>query len=731
MVALAYTIGFGWTVLLLLARSPLGLALAGSQVTRQIQRLQSGLTHRPGRGDRRRAGRARHRAEVVPGLVTSVLGLLLLLPPTRALARPAVAALAAARLGRMPLGRHARRGELFRPGRGDYIDGEVIDVDGRRQPPSSRPTSPPTRQLDHTARQRPGAQPGHAGRHRDGGTRRRSSPGWAPTTSAARSSPTPGSSTSTAASSRPAFVDSHVHLTATGLTVVGLDLREATSLRAPAAARRRLRTRAIPTARSGHTAGTNPAGRSAPRRPPPIWTASLGSRPAYLARVDVHSAAASTALRRLVPDLTGAAGLRRAAPLTAEAHHLVRAAPRGPADRRAAARGPASPRWTAAAASGIVAVHECAGPDIGGLDDWHAVRALDHGVEVVGYWGEAVTTAGRGARPDRRHRAPAGWRATCSSTARWARAPRGCTSPTPTRPSACGNSLPRRRRDRGAPERVHRSGRHRGIPRHRRRRRRPPSSTRSTASSTRFGQPAVARCGHRLEHLEMVTDEQAARLGRWGVIASVQPNFDALWGGEAGMYAQRLGVDRARKLNPFALLASQGVPLAFGSDTPGHQHQSVGDGARRDAPPDPGQRDLGAGGVRGRHPWGLAGGRGARRDHGHAGARRARVLRGVGRAGGATPRGRRARRRGAALVHRSARPGARVAAARRRRCAARRAGRRCTGASSSMADAGVGATARARRPTLRDARDPSMRRRSPGSKPVSSRPGGRGPAAGR
>ena len=43
----------------------------------------------------------------------------------------------------------------------------------------------------------------------------------------------------------------------------------------------------------------------------------------------------------------------------------------------------------------------------------------------------------------------------------------------------------------------------------------------------------------------MVTAEQAARLGSWGVVASVQPNFDALWGGEDGMYAQRLGVDRA------------------------------------------------------------------------------------------------------------------------------------------------------------------------------------------
>ena len=47
----------------------------------------------------------------------------------------------------------------------------------------------------------------------------------------------------------------------------------------------------------------------------------------------------------------------------------------------------------AAAAAGIVAVHECAGPQIGGAEDWQEVRGTEHGVEVVGYWGEAVSTA--------------------------------------------------------------------------------------------------------------------------------------------------------------------------------------------------------------------------------------------------------------------------------------------------------------------------------------------------
>jgi len=100
----------------------------------------------------------------------------------------------------------------------------------------------------------------------------------------------------------PAFVDSHVHLTATGLTLTGLDLRPATSLRHC--------LQLIDSYARAHPDG-------------PIWgygwdesgwpermapstddlDGLLGDRPAYLARVDVHSAAAPTALRRLAPGL--------------------------------------------------------------------------------------------------------------------------------------------------------------------------------------------------------------------------------------------------------------------------------------------------------------------------------------------------------------------------------------------------------------------------------------------
>ena len=66
-----------------------------------------------------------------------------------------------------------------------------------------------------------------------------------------------------------------------------------------------------------------------------------------------------------------------------------------------------------------------------------------------------------------------------------------------------------------------------------------------------------------------MADAQAvATLADLGVVASVQPVFDALWGGWDGMYARRLGAERAATLNPFAAMAAAGVVLALGSDAP-------------------------------------------------------------------------------------------------------------------------------------------------------------------
>lgn len=365
----------------------------------------------------------------------------------------------------------------------------------------------------------------------------------------------------------PAFVDSHVHTTATGLTLTGLDLRQSTSL---------------PHCLEllGAYARSHPVGvlwahgwdeSGWPEQTPPSTAdvdAAVGDRPAYLARVDSHSAAASTALRRQATPLAGDC-MRDPAPLTADAHHLARQVARDglTGDQRRSARRTA---LDAAAAAGIAAVHECAGPDIGGLEDWLELHALEHGVEVVGYWGEQVTNAtqagalieatkARGLAGDLFVDGALGSR-TAWLHHPYSDLPECCPTPTgnsylevdaiTAHLSACTEA--------GVTAGFHVIG---------------DAAVTAVVSAletvvSRFGKVAVARLGHRLEHLEMVTEEQAAKLGSWGVIASMQPGFDALWGGRTGMYAQRLGAERSRRLNPLALLASQGVPLAFGSDTP-------------------------------------------------------------------------------------------------------------------------------------------------------------------
>ena len=108
------------------------VALAGSQLKLQLARLRSGLSaDQPRLAADTTAVAAGTLLMVVPGLVTSAAGLLLLLPPTRAAARPMLSALAARGIGRrIPLITVATVGaDRFgqRP-RGDYIDGEVIDV---------------------------------------------------------------------------------------------------------------------------------------------------------------------------------------------------------------------------------------------------------------------------------------------------------------------------------------------------------------------------------------------------------------------------------------------------------------------------------------------------------------------------------------------------------------------------------------------------------------------------
>jgi predicted amidohydrolase YtcJ len=361
----------------------------------------------------------------------------------------------------------------------------------------------------------------------------------------------------------PAFTDAHVHTTATGLTLTGLDLSVAPSLEAALTLVRDFAA-ARPADRvllgHGWDAARWPGGR------PPTRTEldeATGGRPLYLSRIDVHSAVASTALMDLVPGITGLTGYEDG-PLTRDAHHAVRAAALGavtPAQRTEAQR----TALAHAASLGIGSLHECAGPDISSEDDFTGLLRLaaeEAGPRVVGYWAEqghegiakaralgAIGAAGDlfvdgalGSHTACLHRpyADAGHTGTAYLDA--AAVAAHVVASTEAGLQAGFHAIG----DAAVTAVVE------GV----------------RAAAEKVGPARVRAARHRVEHAEMLTPETIAGFAELGLTASVQPAFDALWGGEDGMYAQRLGAERARTLNPFAALLRSGVPLALGSDSP-------------------------------------------------------------------------------------------------------------------------------------------------------------------
>jgi predicted amidohydrolase YtcJ len=70
---------------------------------------------------------------------------------------------------------------------------------------------------------------------------------------------------------------------------------------------------------------------------------------------------------------------------------------------------------------------------------------------------------------------------------------------------------------------------------------------------------------HRVEHAELVDDDQLARFESQGVVASMQPNF-LKWARPGGLYEDRLGPERTARTNRLGAFAAAEVPLALGSD---------------------------------------------------------------------------------------------------------------------------------------------------------------------
>ncbi|MBT2470766.1 amidohydrolase [Streptomyces sp. ISL-66] len=355
----------------------------------------------------------------------------------------------------------------------------------------------------------------------------------------------------------PAFTDAHVHTTSAGLALTGLDLSGAASL-PEALARVRAYADRRPTDRvllgHGWDAARWPE-RRAPRRRE--LDEATGGRPLYLSRIDAHSAVVTTALLDLVPGVRGAGD----EPLTRDDHHQVRRAALAallPAQRAEAQRA----ALDRAASLGIGSVHECGGPDISSAEDFTALMELARtrpGPRVFGYWADRDLDRARalgaiGAAGDLFVDGALGSHTACLH------APYADAGHTGTgyldahdvagHVAACTEA--------GLQAGFHAIGDAaisaviEGV----------------RAAAEKVGLARVRAARHRVEHAEMMTPAAIAAFADLGLTASVQPAFDALWGGEEGMYADRLGAERARTLNPYAAMLKAGVPLAFGSDAP-------------------------------------------------------------------------------------------------------------------------------------------------------------------
>ena len=144
-VAIGMTLGFGWAILISLAAALLGLVILQWQGRKVFGQLRSAS-----RNEVDPAGPLADSALfavatvllIVPGVVSTAVGVLMLAPPVRTLARPAIVAVGARRVATAMDRAGVYATGVYRGGvaGGDVIDGTVVDPDPAR---TSR-TSPPS-----------------------------------------------------------------------------------------------------------------------------------------------------------------------------------------------------------------------------------------------------------------------------------------------------------------------------------------------------------------------------------------------------------------------------------------------------------------------------------------------------------------------------------------------------------------------------------------------------------
>ena len=364
----------------------------------------------------------------------------------------------------------------------------------------------------------------------------------------------------------PAFVDAHAHLSHTGMGLRGVDLSGTTSvpqaLRAIEQAVRRRGGRPLFVLNwQEHDWAEDRAMTAAE-----LDRASFGGV-VYASRIDGHSAVVSSALAMMsgADRLDGWMGdgfvTRDAKNAARAAFDAARSADQRREDVEAALR--------AAAAQGIAVLHECGGPLLTSAGDFADVLELGrtpHLPRTVGYWAEAVTEPEQARALVALHGA-AGLGGDLnidgSIGSHTAHLRHDYSDDPGCRGTAYRSSADVRDHVAACALAGIQSGFHvigdagmdtvlEGY----------------EAAAELVGLEVVRATRPRLEHAEMVDAAGIARMARLGLVASVQPAFDAFWGGAAGMYEARLGRDRVPGTNPLATFAARGVRLAFGSDSP-------------------------------------------------------------------------------------------------------------------------------------------------------------------
>lgn len=372
----------------------------------------------------------------------------------------------------------------------------------------------------------------------------------------------------------PGFVDSHVHLTETGIALDGLQLagvRSATELLDAVAAF------CVSASGAGGTVlghGWDESTWADPTLPTrDEIERAAGGRQVYLSRVDVHSALVSSSLAASA-GLDGLDGDADGSQVKRGAHTAARLAARQlPADtlrtyqRRALAE---------AAANGYVALAEMAAPHIGSIEDlqlataWNGTAGTVNGAavpEILPYWGELATSQEHaesildglgvpvlGLAGDLNIDGSIGSR-TASLRADYADAPgeRGnlylSVGEAAAHLAACSLL--------GIQAGFHVIG-DAGLD---------AALDALDLAAAEVGEQRVRAAGHRFEHVELADPAAISRLARYSVTVSAQPVFDALWGGGDSLYQQRLG-SRRLGMNAFGSFYAAGVPICFGSDSP-------------------------------------------------------------------------------------------------------------------------------------------------------------------